>query len=146
MLRLAVTARGHSEPALTVGFTSVDFSRPDPSRFTLTPPAGATVQTLRVPSPPRSATATAPGGVGGGARPQGPRTIGQGWTSVLEVPAAGDPAALQQTLARSGLTRATVAVPGGRLLRTDLLTVLVKDDGRVYAGAVTPEALARVAR
>ncbi|MGN6245214.1 MAG: hypothetical protein ACTHQ3_16290 [Motilibacteraceae bacterium] len=65
---------------------------------------------------------------------------------MLEVPAAGDPAALQQTLARSGLTRATVAVPGGRLLRTDLLTVLVKDDGRVYAGAVTPEALARVAR
>ncbi|MGN6330116.1 MAG: LolA family protein [Motilibacteraceae bacterium] len=143
-LRLSVTARGHSEPALTVGFTSVDFSRPDPSRFTLTPPAGATVRTLRVPS--TSQRPAAPGGVGEGARSQGPRTIGQGWTSVLEVPAAGDPAALQQALARSGLTRATVAVPGGRLLRTDLLTVLVKDDGRVYAGAVTPEALARVAR
>jgi outer membrane lipoprotein-sorting protein len=148
VLRLSVTARGHSEPALTVGFTSIDFSRPDPSRFTLTPPPGATVRTLRVPAATSSTSQrpTAPGGVGEGARAQGPRTIGQGWTSVLEVPAAGDPAALTQALARSGLARATVAVPGGRLLRTDLLTVLIKDDGRVYAGAVTPEALARVAR
>lgn len=145
VLRLSITARGHSEPALTVGFTSVDFSRPDPARFTLTPPPGATVKTLTVPSP-ASSRAQAPGGVGEGARAQGPRTIGQGWTSVLEVPATADPTALAQALARSGLTRATTAVPGGRLLRTDLLTVLVKDDGRVYAGAVTPEALARVAR
>ncbi|HEU4675551.1 MAG TPA: hypothetical protein VFS29_06175 [Motilibacteraceae bacterium] len=148
VLRLSVTARGHSEPALTVGFTSVDLSRPDPSRFTLTPPPGATVRTLPVPASTSSAQErpSAPGGVGEGARAQGPRTIGQGWTSVLEVPAAGDPAALQQALARSGLARATVAVPGGRLLRTDLFTVLLKDDGRIYAGAVTPDALQRVAR
>jgi hypothetical protein len=29
----------------------------------------------------------------------------------------------------------------GRLLRTTLLTVLLTDDGRLYAGAVTPQAI-----
>ena len=37
-------------------------------------------------------------------------------------------------------------VPGGRLLSTALVSVLITDDGKMYVGAVTPAALQQVAK
>ena len=43
-LRVQVNSTRIADPAFQVGFTSVDFSTPDPALFTFTPPPGATVQ------------------------------------------------------------------------------------------------------
>jgi outer membrane lipoprotein-sorting protein len=45
-LRVQIFARGASSPALEVGYTSISFTRPDPSNFPFTPPQGAKVKTV----------------------------------------------------------------------------------------------------
>jgi outer membrane lipoprotein-sorting protein len=51
-LRVQVFARGSASPAFQLGFTSLSFGRPAASNFTFTPPAGAKVKTIKVPSRP----------------------------------------------------------------------------------------------
>ncbi len=53
-LDVQVVAKNATKPSLEAGFTSVSFGAIDPSMFTFTPPAGATVTTpsLRAPHPP----------------------------------------------------------------------------------------------
>ncbi|HEV2240012.1 MAG TPA: outer membrane lipoprotein carrier protein LolA, partial [Streptosporangiaceae bacterium] len=50
-LQVQIFARGASSPALSVGYTSLSFTRPDPSNFPFTPPPGAKVKTVAVPAP-----------------------------------------------------------------------------------------------
>jgi outer membrane lipoprotein-sorting protein len=50
-LQVQIFARGVSSPALSVGYTSLSFTRPDPSNFPFTPPPGAKVKTVAVPVP-----------------------------------------------------------------------------------------------
>ena len=50
-LQVQIFARGASSPALSVGYTSLSFTRPDPSNFPFTPPPGAKVKTVAVPVP-----------------------------------------------------------------------------------------------
>jgi hypothetical protein len=61
-------------------------------------------------------------------------TTGEGWTTVVELP-AGDTSAL------GSLDAITTATDGGRVLSSALLTVLLTDDGRVLAGAVPVDTL-----
>lgn len=128
-LRVQVTARGTTTPAVDVGFTDVSFTAPDPATFAFTPPAGAAVTELAPPAAGnRSAGAGAPGA----------SVVGSGWGSVLVVPTGGSaPEGEQAAL----LEQLTTPVPGGRALDTALVSVLLTDDGRLLAGAVTPEAL-----
>jgi hypothetical protein len=73
--------------------------------------------------------------------------LGDSWTSVLVVDGvdlgSGGSGSDARTLRE--LLGATTPVQGafgqGRMLRTTLLTVLLTDNGRLYAGAVTPQAL-----
>jgi outer membrane lipoprotein-sorting protein len=51
-LRVSVTARGQSEPAFQVGFTSLSLEVPDDSLFSFVPPPGATVKELQLPPVP----------------------------------------------------------------------------------------------
>lgn len=48
-LRVQIYARGASSPAFQVGYTSISFTRPDPSNFPFTPPPGARVKTVGLP-------------------------------------------------------------------------------------------------
>ncbi|WP_434081156.1 hypothetical protein [Sanguibacter sp. Z1732] len=66
--------------------------------------------------------------------------IGQGWDAVLVLP-VDESGALDDPLVRE-LTQDTGA---GRLLSTNLLSVLVTDDGQALIGAVTPEYLQSLA-
>jgi hypothetical protein len=43
------------------------------------------------------------------------------------------------------LQRVTTPVDGGRVLQTSLVSVLITDDGRILAGAVTPSRLVEAA-
>jgi outer membrane lipoprotein-sorting protein len=51
-LRVSVTARGQSEPAFQIGFTSLSLEVPDDSLFSFVPPPGATVKELQLPPAP----------------------------------------------------------------------------------------------
>lgn len=73
-----------------------------------------------------------------------PTVIGKGWETVIGFPAApgGQKAAWTESLLRDPLlSQATVVVPGGRLLSTALVNVLLTDDGRIFVGMVPAERL-----
>jgi outer membrane lipoprotein-sorting protein len=124
-LRYQVFGTG-SKPAVDIGFTSITFAAPKARTFAFTPPRGSHVRTH---APGHASAEPATGSPDSGA----PRLIGTGWTSIVELPASAlprDSAAMFKQL--------SVAAPGGRLVRTALLTVLRTDDGRLFVGAVTP--------
>lgn len=157
-LRVQVYARGHSDPVLETGFTDVDFTRPDASRFAFTPPPGADVTTKTVPAPPAPQRPTgadkAAAEKAAAALGDAVQVVGTGWAAVLVAtpPQAGttpDGTAVPDVadlLANPALAQLTTPVAGGRALRTALLSVLLTDDGRILAGAVPVEALQAAAR
>ncbi|MBT2497502.1 hypothetical protein J7E25_00150 [Agromyces sp. ISL-38] len=142
-LAASVTARGADEPAFSVEFTDVSFEAPDASVFAFTPPEGTEVSEHVVPIPTaaeleqRKAQAEAESG---GETPR-PVVHGDGWSAVVELPAAAVGAAGFDGEAAAMLGSLTERVDGGRILSTSLVTVLITDDGRVLAGAVTADRL-----
>ena len=86
-----------------------------------------------------------------------PTTVGTGWTTVVELPAGAQAAATAQGGANASgparqwirvlnaLPRVSGSWGSGRLLAGTLFSVLLTDDGRVLAGAVTPARLEQVA-
>jgi outer membrane lipoprotein-sorting protein len=134
-LKVSITAKGQIAPALELGFSSITFSRPAASTFEFTPPPGSTLKT----------TTLGGSGAKGGHQPQGSdatgaRVVGQDWTQVVIAPTDG------RLFRGAGVVlRAATPVSGtwgsGRLLQTSLVNVLLLDDGRVAAGAVSPGAL-----
>ena len=163
-LRVRVFATTMQDPAVDVGYTSVDFGRPDAGLFEFTPPPGATVTEHPVPSltdeqkADLAAQADAAGSSG-----QEPTVVGEGWRTIVvaDLPTEGlaDLAEAGQTSSgprgHSGSTdpAATAlalleALPTtsgdwgtGRVLTGTLFSAIVTDDGRIALGAVRPDAL-----
>jgi hypothetical protein len=132
VLRVQVTATGATSPAVDIAYTAFDPSAPDAAVFAFTPPPGSTVEQKSVPTPPASPdVAPAPTG-------SRPEVVGEGWTSVVVVPASAGAAA---ELAGSLPPGVAQPVTGGQVLTSALVSVLLADDGRVLAGAVTPQVL-----
>lgn len=147
-LQVQVLAKGKSAPAFETGFTDVQFRVPAASVFAFTPPPGAKVterseqngaseQQQKNAARDRAAVAA-----------NQPAVLGSGWTSVLvlrNVDTSAGGSAKSSGGALSDLLRIATPVHGafgsGRIVRTTLLTGLLTDDGRLYVGAVTPEAL-----
>jgi outer membrane lipoprotein-sorting protein len=152
-LRVQVFARGASNPAISVGFTSVTFATPAPADTSFTPPADAKITKENPGQEPKP---------GGQPNETGITTIGSGWLAVLDLPssaltagsagprpgppnvpmngASGESAAALRALIGS----ATVehgAWGTGRLLRTSLISVLITDSGSTFVGAVQPSVL-----
>jgi outer membrane lipoprotein-sorting protein len=133
-LGVEVKARGQSDPAFRVAYTSLTLGAPDASVFTFTPPPGATVEEIPV-KEHKDGTATSPAAKDSTRKPA---VTGSGWDSVVAFPAGtAGPASDAPAL----LEQATVPVQGGRLLSTALVNVLVLADGRVVAGSVPLERL-----
>jgi outer membrane lipoprotein-sorting protein len=150
-LQVQVFARSSSTPAFQTGFTDVQFRVPSASVFAFTPPPGAKVteRPLGELSQPKQQAEAHDQALLAGIRPA---LLGSSWTSVLVLrlpePAPGARAPGSGAAARDqlgALLRAATPVHGafgsGRMLRTALLTGLLTDDGRLYVGAVTPEAI-----
>ncbi|MCU1447735.1 DUF2092 domain-containing protein [Cryobacterium sp.] len=142
-LRVQVFASDAAEPAIEVTFTAVSFEAPDADLFAFTPPAGATVteETLpergdATPDKTPKADQTDHGGA---------TVVGTGWDAVIAVPASADGSGLAELTTSPLYTQLTEAVDGGRALRSTLLSVLITDDGRVFAGSVSVERLQAVA-
>jgi outer membrane lipoprotein-sorting protein len=150
-LRLEVFAAGIDRAVFEVAFTQVDFTRPDAAQFVFNPPPGAKVTEQQADGRPDGHTDRSKGDA------ERPTAVGTGWTTVLVGRTPGDAQAGRQAGSErsgdevlGGLLNAVPKVSGdwgsGRLLSTRLVTVLLTDDGRVLAGAVTPERLYEVAR
>ncbi|RFA13545.1 hypothetical protein B7R22_12840 [Subtercola boreus] len=136
-LRVEVTAAGASNPAFSSSFTSLDLSTPSADLFSFTPPAGTTVTEKAVEKPSAAS--------GGATEPShsesdAPKPVmtGSGWSSIVELPAGSESSALTSSPL---LAQLTTPVSGGHLLSTTLLNVFVADDGRMFAGSVSAEAL-----
>ena len=165
-LSVEVKARGQAEPAFSVAYTSLTLEAPDAAIFNFTPPPGATVEEIPVPDH-KAAAALPPSDAAAAQAAKRPAVTGTGWASVLEFPAgavalpgqaeprdgAPDPATANPLQpgtqdpegTRSGaaalLEQAAVTVPGGRLVSTSLVNILILDDGRILAGSVPLERL-----
>jgi outer membrane lipoprotein-sorting protein len=160
-LRVQVFAKHVPDPVFEVGFSAVDFARPDAAQFAFKPPpgttvtdatvSGATVSGARKPAAGQSKT-VAP-------RPSSaelPKVVGKGWGSVMVVkmPVANAKAG---TSGRTGavadknlaqLTKIVTLLPrvsgswgSGHLMSGTAFSALLTDDGRLVVGAVTPEGL-----
>jgi outer membrane lipoprotein-sorting protein len=148
--RVQVFARGSTDPAFEVGFTSFDPSAPSDSVFAFNPPPGATVsEGLSDMIGQQDTNSSAPSGTPGhdpaGAKPT---VVGTGWTSVVVAKTPQDGATGSGAGGQGGFAGVIDKLPAvsgswgsGHLLRGTLFSVLVTDDGRVVAGAVAPEAL-----
>ena len=122
-LRVDVYARNATNPAFRLAFQQISYTVPDHEQFAFNPPPGTTVI---------EADAEV-------AKPAGSLSVvGSGWTSVVT---ARLPDPRQLAGAIGGLPRVSGSWGSGRLFAGVLFSVLVTDDGRVFAGAVIPAKL-----
>lgn len=126
-LEVSIFATGQRAAAFSVGFSSIAFGTQDPSLFTFTPPADATVTELTADDNHSAVPNSADG-------PK-PAISGTGWSSIIELP-AGTATDLGDSSATGLLDQVLVPVTDGRALETSLVSVLLTTDGRVFAGAV----------
>jgi outer membrane lipoprotein-sorting protein len=153
-------------PAFQVGFESISFATPDASLFTFTPPAGTTLQTLEMPAELEAELAAlkkeyeakyaskeitesdfaakkAELEATYADQPK-PEMIGEGWESVIYLPAIPKEVPMEM-LENELFADLLTQVPGGKVFSTPVANVLITDTGKVYAGAVTIEFLQQVA-
>lgn len=135
-LRVRVYPRGLDSPAVDVAYTRISYGVPNLSNFTFTP--ATSVHVRQMPSAPAGAPAQQPKIT----------TIGSGWTTVvraqgMDLLGAGSGGASSPSAGSGELSGYLQTLPrvswsggSGRLLQTTLLTVLISDDGRLYAGPV----------
>jgi outer membrane lipoprotein-sorting protein len=149
-LQVQVLAHGQDKPALSVGFTSVDFSKPAAKTFRFSPPAGAKVTQHK-----------ATGKNAEHARADSKRlvkaskTVGTGWTQVHITDlrkasqntkpghANNDKAKNDKQLkqALKSLPKVSGSWGSGRLVSGSLFSAVLTDKGQLAVGAVKPAVL-----
>ncbi|MFC9285517.1 outer membrane lipoprotein carrier protein LolA [Streptomyces sp. NPDC057052] len=154
-LKFTLTPAGGGAAVVDAGFTQVSFARPGAATFDFTPPKGAKVTegdgadaAGGVPVPPKGAEE------GFAKDLAGLDVLGEGWTSVATfdtggegVPSAGD---LPDAGGLGGFLdsfgdKVDGKFGSGTVFSTRLVNALVTDDGKLYVGAVTKDALVKAA-
>ncbi|MGK5730194.1 LolA family protein [Streptomyces sp. URMC 124] len=157
-LKFTLAPKGGGKAVVEAAFTKVDFSRPSADTFAFTPPKGAEVTEDK----------GAKGGKGGAddrkkgldaSGLSGMNVLGKSWTSIAEFKTPGG---VGTAAGAKGAKGGKDAGPAGALLdglgskvsgsfgsghvfSTRLVNALVTDDGKVYVGAVTKDALMKAA-
>ncbi|MCX4447505.1 outer membrane lipoprotein carrier protein LolA [Streptomyces sp. NPDC087866] len=156
-LKFTLRPSSGGKAVVDAGFTSVDFGKPAASSFTFTPPKGAKVteaddaKAKGHEKEARKAAEKAQGDLGTFEGEGAPKIIGKGWNSIAEFRTPGGaalpseaskdvPAEAQQFLDALG-DKVTGKFGSGTVFKTRLINALMTDDGRVYVGAVTKDAL-----
>ncbi|MBK6874338.1 MAG: hypothetical protein IPJ14_20100 [Kineosporiaceae bacterium] len=157
-LRVQVFSTRVSEPAVEVGFTSVDFAVPDAHQFSFTPPPGTKVTEQGSGSTPGAAPSVKPSAApspqqpGAAASADRPRTVGSGWATVVlartgtldgaadSTGQTGDQLAQLEGILAS-LPKVSGSWGSGRLFTGTLFSAVLTDDGRLAVGAVQPQRL-----
>ena len=152
-LSVVVKAADGGGTVFDVHFKDVSFAAPDAKAFDFSAPKGAKVTEQKLDSH-QGVAAGVPGAAdaakGVAHAGDGLNVVGEGWTTVLSTRLpAGDVSAPAEGGARNrhgapgGQSVQSLAkalgkpVKGGSLISTKVLNVLLTDDGRVFAGAVT---------
>ncbi|MEV4444146.1 LolA family protein [Streptomyces mirabilis] len=151
-LKFTLVPTSGGAAVVDAGFTQVAFAKPAASTFDFTPPKGAKV-TEGKDSKDSKAPESAPsrGDLGKGL--DGLKTIGKGWSTIAEFDTGGQ--GMPSGSSSEGgnvsgfLNSLGDHVKGkfgsGTVFSTRLVNALITDDGKVYAGAVTKDALVKAA-
>ncbi|KOV32594.1 MULTISPECIES: LolA family protein [Streptomyces] len=164
-LRVQLLSAQGGKPIVDAGFTKVDFAKPAADTFTFTPPKGAKV-TEGADGHGKGdkdgafkALESFPGleGLAGGPGGKGDvKVLGEGWATIARIDSGAGkslkdlendknaPKEAKQFLDSLG-DKVNGTFGEGRVLSTRLFNVLVTDDGKVYAGAVTKDSLVKAA-
>ncbi|PNG20344.1 LolA family protein [Streptomyces cahuitamycinicus] len=170
-LKFTLTPASGGSAVVDAGFTKVSFARPAASTFDFAPPKGAKVTEEKDAGKasgkasgdtPRKAPGKpfdlgeAPGhapkaGKDSGQGPGGMKTIGEGWTAIATFDTGGEGMPSGKAGGEFGgfIDSLGDKVQGkfgsGTVFSTRLVNALVTDDGKVYAGLVTKDALVKAA-
>ncbi|WP_250287971.1 LolA family protein [Streptomyces atroolivaceus] len=157
-LKFTLAPSSGGKAAVDAGFTAVDFAKPDASSFSFTPPKGAKVteaDELKDEAEKKGAADKVRKDLTALDDFKGLNVIGEGWNAVAEIevpggaglPAQGSgdvPAQAQQFMEALG-DKVTGDFGSGTVFKTRLVNALLTDDGKVYVGAVTKDALVKAA-
>ncbi|MEU2022398.1 DUF2092 domain-containing protein [Streptomyces sp. NPDC016469] len=158
-LKFTLQPSSGGKAVVDAGFTSVDFGKPAASSFAFTPPKGAKVTEADDADghekEAREAAEKARDDLGTFEGEGAPKIIGKGWNSIAEFRTPGGaalpseaskdvPAEAQQFLDALG-DKVSGKFGSGTVFKTRLINALMTDDGRVYVGAVTKDALVAAA-
>ncbi|GAA3392330.1 DUF2092 domain-containing protein [Streptomyces roseoviridis] len=170
-LKFTLDSTSGGKPVVDAGFTKVDFGKPDASTFDFKAPKGAKVTEGAADEAADEATdGTASGKHGelppgleglfgdmgaeggkGGKDGQGLNVIGEGWTAIAKLDTGAPapktdeaPKEVQGFLDSFG-DKVSGKFGSGTVFKTKLVNALMTDDGKVYVGAVTPDALVNAA-
>ncbi|MBL1105531.1 outer membrane lipoprotein carrier protein LolA [Streptomyces sp. 5-8] len=149
-LKFTLTPKSGGAAVVDAGFTQVSFARPAASTFDFTPPKGAKVteeeDAAEAPKHTPKGGEDFPGGL------DGLNVLGEGWTSVATfdtgakggLPTGSEGGDLGGFLGSLG-DQVSGKFGKGTVFSTRLVNALITDDGKVYAGAVTKDALVKAA-
>ncbi|MFD9278762.1 outer membrane lipoprotein carrier protein LolA [Streptomyces mirabilis] len=154
-LKFTLVPTSGGAAVVDAGFTQVAFAKPAASTFDFTPPKGAKVTEDKEGKESKESKApeSAPshGDLGKGL--DGLKTIGKGWSTIAEFDTGGQ--GMPSGSSSEGgdvsgfLNSLGDHVKGkfgsGTVFSTRLVNALITDDGKVYAGAVTKDALVKAA-
>ncbi|CAL9472153.1 sigma-E factor regulatory protein RseB domain-containing protein [Streptomyces sp. Tu 3180] len=155
-LKFTLTPASGGAAVVDVGFTQVDFDKPAASTFEFTPPEGAEVTEEGEPDRAREHSGKPEGAPKSGEDLAeglgGPKMLGEGWNSVA-VFDTGEEGGLPTGEAGGDLggfldslgDRVEGDFGTGTVFSTRLVNALITEDGKVYAGAVTKDALVKAA-
>ncbi|MFF1377002.1 outer membrane lipoprotein carrier protein LolA [Streptomyces sp. NPDC058308] len=157
-LKFTLTPASGGAAVVDAGFTKVDFGKPSADTFDFAPPKGTKVTEADEHAAP-GRDFKGKGSRGSKEFGEGdlnePKIIGKGWGSIAELklpggqglPTAGSgdvPPDAQKLLDSLG-DQVNGEFGSGTVFSTRLINALVTDDGKVYVGAVTKDALVKAA-
>ncbi|MEV7195380.1 DUF2092 domain-containing protein [Streptomyces sp. NPDC093510] len=156
-LKFTMTPASGGAAVVDAGFTKVDFDKPSASTFDFTPPKGTKV--TEADEHGKDGRDFKDKDKGGKEFDKGelnePKIIGEGWSSIAQLklpggqglPTAGSGDVPQdaQKLIDSLGDQVSGKFGSGTVFSTRLINALVTDDGTVYVGAVTKDALVKAA-
>ncbi|WP_217235250.1 DUF2092 domain-containing protein [Streptomyces sp. AC555_RSS877] len=157
-LKFTLTPASGGAAVIDAGFTQVSFAKPAASTFDFTPPKGAKVtEGDAIEHDGRGAHGKHDGA---GAKPEedlgksldGLKVMGEGWNSVATFDSGGEgmPTGSDAGGDLGGFLdslgdKVTGDFGSGTVFSTRLVNALITDDGKVYVGAVTKDALVKAA-
>ncbi|MDT9699153.1 DUF2092 domain-containing protein [Streptomyces sp. P17] len=171
-LKFTLTPSSGGAAVVDAGFTKISFAKPAASTFDFTPPKGAKVteegeveapaeeyskapkapKAPEAPKAPKAPKATKAPKAPKAPEEGAPEVIGEGWNSiaVLDTGGEGMPSGSEVGGALGGFMDSLGdKVKGefgeGTVYKTRLVNALMTDDGKVYVGAVTKDALVKAA-
>ncbi|MBB5122827.1 membrane protein [Streptomyces eurocidicus] len=174
-LKFTLAAKSGGKPVVDAAFTKVDFGRPSASTFDFTPPKGAKVTEDKDFEGRAGHKGARPGeaggmpglaGLTGSSGAPGFEVLGKDWASIAHFTVPKDLGKAADKAADKGAGKAGGAgksapdgglfekfgskVSGpfgsGQIFSTRLVNALITDDGEVYVGAVTKDALVAAAK